>query len=111
MNMNLSGTFKALSEPIRLRISVLLTTGELCVCNLVDILGLPQSTISRHLAILKSNQIVNDRRNGKWIYYSLNKQETEITIEINKLLKMLVNEKPYCDDMLKLSELNNLNNC
>lgn len=63
--------FKGLSDPIRLRIAALLTQGELCVCDLMAILALPQSTISRHMARLKSAGIVKDRRAGKWVYYSL----------------------------------------
>lgn len=107
MNMRLSEIFKALSVPIRLRIAVLLTTGELCVCNLVKILSMPQSTISRHLAILKSYRIINDRRDGKWIYYSLAADETELSKEIIKLITMLENEQPYKADLLKLSQLKN----
>jgi ArsR family transcriptional regulator len=67
----ISDVFKALSDPTRLRIAALLTHGELCVCDLMEILKLPQSTISRHMARLKSAGIVKDRRQGKWVHYSL----------------------------------------
>lgn len=68
----LANLFKALSEPIRLRILVLLLNkGELCVCDLVDTLALAQSVTSRHLAYLRNNDIVCARREGVWMYYQL----------------------------------------
>ena len=64
--------FKALSEPVRLRIlNLILEEGEQCVCNIVATLGLPQSVISRHLAYLRNNKLVNTRREGVWIFYNL----------------------------------------
>lgn len=68
----LANLFKALSEPTRLRILVLLLKkGELCVCDLVDTLSLSQSVTSRHLAYLRNNDIVTARREGVWMYYQL----------------------------------------
>lgn len=63
--------FKALSDETRLRILALLTAGELCVCDLMAVLELPQSTVSRHLAYLRNNGLVEDRRQGVWMYYRL----------------------------------------
>lgn len=62
---------KALSDPTRLRIMSLLRHGELCVCDLMEALQLPQSTISRHLAILKHAGWVSAQRSGKWMHYRL----------------------------------------
>ena len=64
-------TFKALSDETRLRILSLLRQGELCVCDLMAVLQLPQSTISRHLAVLRNTGWVIDRRQGVWMYYRL----------------------------------------
>ena len=64
--------FKALGDKVRLRILALLSDGELCVCDIMEILQLPQSTTSRHLAHLKSNQWVRGTRKGKWMHYRLN---------------------------------------
>ena len=62
--------FKALSEPVRLRIvHLLLDKGELCVCDIVDCLGLSQSVISRHLAYLRNTALLATRREGVWVYY------------------------------------------
>lgn len=63
--------FKALSDETRIRIVALLTHGELCVCDIIQVLDLPQSTVSRHLAILRQAGLVEDRRKGVWIYYRL----------------------------------------
>jgi len=63
---------KALSDEIRLRIINLLNQHEeLCVCEIVDSLSLPQSTISRHLTILKNAGIIEDRKQGQWALYKL----------------------------------------
>ncbi|GFO68669.1 transcriptional regulator [Geomonas limicola] len=64
--------FRALSDETRLRIlALLLANGELCVCDLTATLQLPQSTVSRHLAYLRKTGLVRDRREGLWMYYSI----------------------------------------
>lgn len=63
--------FRALSDPTRLRILHLLQGGELCVCDLVDILDVPQPTASRHLAYLRKTGLVLTRKEGHWNYYRL----------------------------------------
>lgn len=69
---NTVNMFKALADETRLRIlSLLLTEGEICVCDLIAALKLPQSTVSRHLAYLRKTGWVSDRRCGVWMYYSL----------------------------------------
>ncbi len=68
---NTTRIFKALSDETRVRILCLLLDGELCVCDLMAVLQLPQSTVSRHLSYLKNTGWVEDRRCGVWMYYSL----------------------------------------
>jgi ArsR family transcriptional regulator len=63
--------YKALSEEMRLRILMLLTHGELCVCDLMAIFDEPQSKISRHLAYLRNSGLVNSKRVGTWMHYSI----------------------------------------
>ncbi|MDQ6995933.1 MAG: metalloregulator ArsR/SmtB family transcription factor [Mariprofundus sp.] len=64
--------FKGLSDPVRLRITHLLTQRDkLCVCDITDALSLPQSTVSRHLNTLKHCGLVDAERKGKWVYYSM----------------------------------------
>lgn len=64
--------FKALGDDTRLKMVGLLSHGELCVCDLMAVLELPQSTASRHLAYLKNSHWVTGRRSGRWMYYKLN---------------------------------------
>lgn len=64
--------FKALCEPVRLRIvCLILERGELCVCDIVDALDLSQSVVSRHLAYLRNADLLAARRDGVWVYYQL----------------------------------------
>jgi ArsR family transcriptional regulator, arsenate/arsenite/antimonite-responsive transcriptional repressor len=64
--------FKSLADETRLRLLLLLQGRiELCVCDLMHALDMPQSTVSRHLAYLKKNGWLDDRRGGVWMYYSL----------------------------------------
>jgi len=64
--------FKALANETRLRImALLLTSGELCVCDIAATLQLPQPTVSGHLANLKNAGWVADRREGVWIIYAV----------------------------------------
>lgn len=63
--------FKAISDPARVRIIYALKDGELCVCQLMELMDMPQTVVSHHLKVLKYAGIINDQRSGKWIYYSL----------------------------------------
>lgn len=66
-----STTFQALSDEKRLRILSLLTEGERCVCELTDALDVGQSLLSFHLKTLRDAGLVADRRDGRWVYYSI----------------------------------------
>lgn len=69
---DLPRVLKALADPTRLRIlNVLAHADEVCVCHLHEALKLPQSTISRHLALLKDAGIIAGTRRGTWVYYRL----------------------------------------
>lgn len=64
--------FKALSDPTRLRLAVLLSIhGESCVCELTQALDEPQFKISRHLAVMRAAGLVTARREGTWMHYRL----------------------------------------
>ncbi len=63
--------FSTLADRTRLRIVNLLARGPLCVCNLQQVLGQPQSSVSRHLALLRSASLVRDRRDGMRTFYEL----------------------------------------
>ncbi|HDP36632.1 MAG TPA: metalloregulator ArsR/SmtB family transcription factor [Candidatus Atribacteria bacterium] len=93
--------FKALSDETRLRIYLLLLQGELCVCELVNILNMEQSRISHSVRILKEAGLVVNRREGKWIIYAVSPET-----ENNRIIQSLKNE-------LKLTEqdLKNITKC
>lgn len=62
---------KALGDTQRVRILLLLQKGELCVCQIVEVLSLAPSTVSKHLALLNSAGLVEMRKDGRWAYYRL----------------------------------------
>nr|WP_321484259.1 metalloregulator ArsR/SmtB family transcription factor [uncultured Cohaesibacter sp.] len=69
---NLTNIFSALSDPIRLRILALIAKEtELCVCELVGALQLPQPKISRHCKVLSEANLLTSRREAQWVLYSL----------------------------------------
>lgn len=78
-NMNAVAThpvdlmFKAFSDRTRLRILHLLRGGELCVCDVVAVLRVPQAKVSRHLAYLRRAGLVNVRKDGLWAHYTLSR--------------------------------------
>src|SRR4051812_20694750 len=67
----LEDLFKALADKTRLRILALLGNNEVCVCHIHDSLGIPQPTVSRHLAYLRKSGLVAARRDGVWVHYQL----------------------------------------
>src|SRR5687767_6935391 len=68
----LTSLFRLLSDKTRLNILMLLAQGERNVTSLCEALHLPQPTVSHHLGLLRMNNIIGNRRNGKQIFYSLN---------------------------------------
>jgi DNA-binding transcriptional ArsR family regulator len=62
---------KAIGHPVRLRILAMVQSGPLCVCQLTAVLGLAASTVSGHLAELRRSGLVTERKQGKWVEYSL----------------------------------------
>lgn len=78
------GIFAALADETRLRILSLLSEGELCVCDLMQVLKEPQSKISRHLAYLRREKLVEGRKQGLWMHYRLSRPAAKLS---NMLLK------------------------
>ncbi len=84
----MSDIFKSIADPTRLKILFLLRNGELCVCEIFEALDKSQSTVSHHLHILKKENIINGRKEGKWIYYTLNNpQILEIINKFSDVIK------------------------
>ena len=104
--------FKALSDETRLRILCMLLDGELCVCDIMAVLQLPQSTVSRHLAYLKNSGWVNDRRCGVWMYYSItdngNTLQKRLLVSLRENLPSL---QTAVADRGRLKAISRHNNC
>jgi Predicted transcriptional regulators len=66
---------KALSDETRLRIISLLYEKELCVCDIMEVLQITQTKASRHLAYIKNSDIIADRKQAQWVYYSMIKTD------------------------------------
>lgn len=62
---------KALADVQRIRVLMMLQPGELCVCQIVEVLELAPSTVSKHLSILNDARLVESRKEGRWMYYRL----------------------------------------
>jgi ArsR family transcriptional regulator len=79
--------FHALADEMRLRIVERLCSGEQCVCDLMDALQTGQSRLSFHLKTLKDAGVVHDRKEGRWVYYSLNPDTLGDMIEVLQEIK------------------------
>ena len=87
--------FKALSDINRIRILKMLEVRPLCVCEITEILGLAPSTVSKHLSILRNSGFTIDKKDGKWVIYDLDfNQSREYNRHLLPLLRTwLVNEE------------------
>ncbi len=82
----LKNFFKLLGDESKFKIVSELKNGEKCVCVIYKELGLDQTLVSHHLSALKKMGLINGRKAGKWVYYSVNKEYfAEIGIFFNKI--------------------------
>jgi|WetSurMetagenome_2_1015567.scaffolds.fasta_scaffold00012_13 ArsR family transcriptional regulator, arsenate/arsenite/antimonite-responsive transcriptional repressor len=104
--INLTDIFGLLSDPSRLRILMLLDNRELCVCQIMGVLDMSQPLVSRNLSLLFRSGLLDDRREGKMVFYRLKRKlpETPAT-----LMKVLRNE--LSDNETHLSDLQSLGDC
>ena len=98
---------KAISDESRVRILKLLENGELCVCQIMTVIGLGQSTISKHLSILKTAGLVDDRKDGLWVYYHLcgDKINEYNQVFIKHIGEWLRDDKKIASDRKKWEEV------
>lgn len=71
---------KAMADGNRLRVLAALTGGELCVCQIVELLQLAPSTVSKHMSILRQAGLVEGRKEGRWMYYRLPDRDAAQTV-------------------------------
>lgn len=82
-----ANVFKSIADPTRLKILYLLKSGELCVCEILEALDKSQSTVSHHLNLLKKEEIITSRKEGKWIYYKL--ADENVLNNLEEFLKVI----------------------
>ncbi|HWR72948.1 MAG TPA: metalloregulator ArsR/SmtB family transcription factor [Nitrospirota bacterium] len=103
---NIAQLFWLLSDPTRLRILMLLDRQELCVCQLMGVLGVSQPLISRNLSLLWKEDLLDERRQGKLAFY---KVKTALTDPAAKVLGMLRTQ--LRDDADLAGDLRSLRDC
>ena len=96
--------FKVLADETRLRcLTLIYEHHELCVCEIMHALALPQSKISRHLALIKLNHLVVDRREGQWVFYSVAPNIAKFKMDIIDMsIEELKNTPPFNQDRKRL---------
>lgn len=105
--------FKALGDTSRLKLVRLLADDEYCVCELVEILGCSQPSVSQHLAKLKAAGVVRERRQGQWTYYRLvpglpERLQTSLTALLHRSIDAL---PVMAEEAARLSTLDRVNCC
>jgi len=98
--------FKALGDKTRLRIMRLLSIADrqVCVCEIMDALQLPQYQVSKHLNVLKSAKLVEGERKGTWVYYSPLKKDSTFNRQLFKLLRVQLSDAEFLEDEEKLKQ-------
>ena len=110
--MNPPSLFRALADRTRLRIVNLLTRGSLCVCDIQRILEQPQSSVSRHLALLKSAGLIRDRRDGMRTFYALAAWDSHLARSVLSSIRAhLATEGDYLADVEELAVLRARGEC
>jgi len=97
---------KALADENRVRILMVLRGRELCVCEIIGLLGLAPSTVSKHMSILKSAHLVESRKDSRWVYYRLAQDDTtpEAVSAISWVTDCLKHDRTICEDDLRIKK-------
>lgn len=113
MNASPQLLFRALADRTRLRIVNLLARGSLCVCDIQRILQQPQSSVSRHLALLKSAGLIADRRDGMRTFYALTPWDSQLARGVLSAIRhhLAAEGDDYRSDAEELGELRARGEC
>ncbi len=105
--------FKALSDPNRIRIVKMLAERELCMCEIREVLDLSNSTVSKHLTILRDAGLLLDTKDGKWVNFRLNDKSENIFIRslIRLINKSFDDDESIQEDAVKLQRVNRKKIC
>ena len=99
---DLMAVIKALADENRVRILMSLGPKELCVCQIVELLGLAPSTVSKHIAILKQARLVDSRKEGRWMFYRIAEEDSTVEAkEMTALVARLLADDPQSRDDAK----------
>ena len=98
---------KALADENRVRILLALRAGELCVCQIVELVQLATSTVSRHMSVLKHAGLVESRKDGRWMYYRLSGADAPEPVRraIEWVSQMLADDRSVLHDAKRLGEI------
>ncbi len=88
--------FKGLCDANRIEILLLLKNGPLCACEILESLELAQSTLSHHMKVLSDSGLIETKKDGKWIYYSVNNELLDQAQDILENLKADSNKLKKC---------------
>lgn len=104
---DLMAVIKALADENRVRILMALGPEELCVCQIVELLELAPSTVSKHLAILKQARLVDGRKESRWMYYRL--AEEDATVEAKEMTalvgRLLADDPQSHEDAKRMNQI------
>ena len=105
--------FKALSDPNRIRIVKMLSERELCMCEIREMLNLSNSTVSKHLTILRDANLLLDSKDGKWVNFQLNdKSEQKFIRSIITIIKnSFEDDEAIQEDLKKVHRVNRKKIC
>ena len=98
---------KALADGNRVRILAALKGREMCVCQIIDLLQLAPSTVSKHLSILRQARLLEARKNGRWMYYRLNDHNPPAAVAeaLDWVIASVGGETVVQDDARRLHEI------
>ena len=98
---------KALADENRIRALLALRDCELCVCQMIELLGLANSTVSKHMSILKQARLVDSRKDGRWVYYRSAGDEAppEVQEAITWICKSLTKDPKILKDTERLKKI------
>jgi len=101
----LSNVFKALSDETRLQmLGLLLKEGELCVCDFVDVLEITQSKASRHLRYLVNAGLLDDRRDGTWVFFRIAEKPESAQANVIGLLPVVLDDRISPELFVRLAD-------
>jgi len=103
----LMAVVKALADENRVRVLMALRPKELCVCQIVELLGLAPSTVSKHMAILKQARLVDSRKQGRWMFYRVAQDDAYPEAkEITALAaRLLAGDRQVREDIKRMKQI------